>query len=403
TDEDALFLIARQKGLDFVTGTKHGYSNTGYFLLSQVVRRVTGQPLSEFATRRLLHPLGMTSSSYLDDHTRIIPRKASAYSPKRDGGFRIDASNWEQTGDGGLQTTVLDLAKWDANFYDPKLGGQGLVAELQTPGSLSSGRALKYALGLRVDEYRGLARVAHGGSWAGFRAQLLRFPQERFSAIVLCNLSTAGPAALATKVAELYLNGRMLPAEKLPEPTSAAVSSTEIELWSGLYWNRETDDLLRIRGETGKLLARHGDGPERELLALGGGRFVRKDDPESRVLFSRGRGRSLRLENDEEAWTYEAVQEVSPTPAALAGYTGHYYSEELDSHYVLLLEKDRLRLRRRGSETSTLRPVFADAFWDPEGAGLLRFIRSGPRRVTGFEVAAGSSKIPFGRVAEEGR
>src|SRR5262249_52812787 len=159
----------------------------------------------DFAHARIFGPLGMTQTQYVNDHTLVVPGRATGYAPRKEGGYRLDTSNWEQNGDGGLLTTVEDLARWDQNFYDPKIGGRELVRLLQTPGVLSSGEALTYAMGLRVDNYRGLPRVRHGGSWAGFRAELLRFPQERFSVTTLCNLSSASAGRLAAQVADLYL------------------------------------------------------------------------------------------------------------------------------------------------------------------------------------------------------
>jgi len=83
-------------------------------------------------------------------------------------------SNFEQTGDGAVQTTVEDLLRWDANFYDPKVGDRALLERAQTVGILSNGRKLDYARpGHR--HVPGLPTVRHGGSWAGYRAELLRF------------------------------------------------------------------------------------------------------------------------------------------------------------------------------------------------------------------------------------
>ncbi len=149
----------------------------------------------------------------LDDHTLVIPRRATSYLPRPEGGFRLVTSNWEQTGDGGILTTVEDLAKWDRNFYDPKVGGPGLIEQLQTTGVLNSGEKILYARGLFVDEYRGLRRVAHNGGWVAFAADMTRFPDERLSVITLCNVGTINPTALSMQVADLYLADRMQAAE----------------------------------------------------------------------------------------------------------------------------------------------------------------------------------------------
>lgn len=401
TDEDALDLIARQKGLDFPAGTEHSYSNTGYFLLSQIVRRVSGKTLREFAGERILMPLGMTSSLYLDDHTMIVPRRAASYAKRPSGGFRLESSNWEQTGDGGLQTTVLDLAKWDDNFYRPVVGGEKLIEKLQTPGTLSNGEKLTYALGLRVDSYRGLRRVSHGGSWAGFRAQLLRFPHQRFSAIVLCNLATAGPGELATKVAELYLAGDMK-GEAPPRADVArkiSLPSADLERYGGLYWDTQTDDVGRITAREGHLFFSRDGETQRELIPAGEDRFRMKDGVGVEIVFPAETARSKSIQivyPEEKPSVYQVVSPVSPSAAELAAYTGKYASEELDTRYEIFLEKDRLRLRRRGANLSALKPLFADAFSE-EDVGLLRFSRDRTGRVTGFDVRADRSKMRFER------
>ncbi|MGH9750406.1 MAG: serine hydrolase domain-containing protein, partial [Candidatus Polarisedimenticolia bacterium] len=208
TAEDALAILVRQRDTNFPPGDEYLYCNSGFFLLSEIVRRVSGKTLREFARERIFEPLEMRQTHFHDDHTMIVPRRATGYAPVDGGGFRIDMSGFEQTGDGSVLTTVEDLARWDRNFYDPKVGGRAMLDALHTRGRLNDGGTIDYALGLVVDEYRGLKRVSHGGSWAGYRAQLMRFPDERFSVICLCNLSTSNPTALARRVADIHLADR---------------------------------------------------------------------------------------------------------------------------------------------------------------------------------------------------
>ena len=205
TDLDALEILARQRGVNFAPGDEWRYSNTGFFLASIIVKRASGRTLADFARERIFLPLGMTSTQYLDDTTRIVPRRATAYSPRTGGGFAVNMSDWDQIGDGAVQTTVEDLAKWDENFYAPKVGNAEMLRAMQTAGTLNDGKPHDYGLGLVVDMSGGLKRVAHGGSWAGYRAQLTRFPERQTSVIVLCNVSNAGPDALAADVAAQWL------------------------------------------------------------------------------------------------------------------------------------------------------------------------------------------------------
>jgi CubicO group peptidase (beta-lactamase class C family) len=203
TDDDALAALAAAPQLQFPPGTAFRYNDSGYFLLSLVVKRVTGRSLREFAAENLFAPLGMTDTRIVDDLTREVPGRAVPY--ERDGGFRPLASAWEQTGDGGVNSTVLDLAKWDASFYSGAVGGKALVAAMTTPGSLANGSPLPYGGGLFLDRFRGQRRVRHPGSWRGFCSELMRLPGRHLSVITLCNVGDADPAALSEQVADLYL------------------------------------------------------------------------------------------------------------------------------------------------------------------------------------------------------
>src|SRR5215475_1775985 len=217
TDEDAMALITRQKGLNFAPGSEYLYSNTGFFLLSVIVQRVSGKTLREFAAENIFSPLQMTHTQYRDNHRSLIPERALAYdeNEKKDG-YTLNVSYFEQLGDGAVHTSVRDLLKWDENFYSGQVGGKELLAELQEPGKLDSGKTLKYAKGLMVGTYRGLPFVGRGGSWGGYRAQLLRFPEQHFSVVCLCNAGNAGPEKRALRVADIYLS------EQMKEPTPRA-------------------------------------------------------------------------------------------------------------------------------------------------------------------------------------
>jgi CubicO group peptidase (beta-lactamase class C family) len=300
-DRDALEVLARQKAPNFEAGAQFLYSNSGFFLLSVIVERAGGKSLREFAAERIFGPLGMTHTRYVDRHDLIVPGKAGSYSRGAEGGFRLALANWEQTGDGAVNTTVEDLLLWDGNFYSGKVGGDAALRELQTPGVLNDGKPITYALGLNVDTYRGARAVSHGGSWVGFRAQLTRFPELKTSVIVLCNLAESGPGGLAAKVADIVLADRLGEAPPRPtrpaEPAPLGPAGGLAEL-AGDYRSEELLAAWRILVRHDSLFGRAGLGREFPLRPLGGdvfgaagGRvtFVREG---SRVtglkLFSRG-------------------------------------------------------------------------------------------------------------------
>jgi CubicO group peptidase (beta-lactamase class C family) len=207
TADDMLNLAAHQKGLNFTPGAEYRYSNTGYLLLGLVVRRVTGQSLRAFADSAIFRPLGMRETLFLDDHTEIVPRRAPAYAPAG-AGFHIDVWNNDIVGQGGIVTSIADLQKWDENFYDARVGGKSLIAQLQTPGTITGSGPMTYAFGLSIETYRGMQLVQHTGSTGGYRAALYRFPDAHTSVAMLCNVSTANTGQLALRMSDAVLGGR---------------------------------------------------------------------------------------------------------------------------------------------------------------------------------------------------
>lgn len=401
TDADALSAIARQQALDFVPGSEHSYSNSGYFLLSLVVKKASGKSLREFAKERIFAPLSMQHTRILDDHTLVIPHRAASYEPSADGGWVISTSAWEQTGDGQVQTTVMDLARWDANFHEPKVGGRALIEQLQQVGTLNDGQPITYARGLIVDDYRGLRAVSHGGSWMGFRAELLRFPKSGMAAAALCNVGSSQPWALLRAVADVVLEDQLQAAPKAAAVAANADATTAIstkklsfesDQYTGIYFSPDQSLVRRIERRDGTLWYVRDGGQDSELAYEGDDRFNMLNVPVPAVLqFGRDKDgqRSMTLEMGTERTAMHAVAPFAPDADVLAAFAGEYESVELDARWRLVVDGTQLNLHPRRGDALPLSPVFADAF---TGSGLLRFQRNDAGNITGFEVDIGRAR-----------
>jgi CubicO group peptidase (beta-lactamase class C family) len=260
TDADALALINRQKALNFAPGSEWLYSNTGFFLLSVIVQRAGGKSLREFAADNIFAPLEMTHTQIRDNHASLIPNRALAYDEQENkSGYKLNVSYFEQTGDGAVHTSVEDLQKWDENFYSPRVGGKEFLAEMQERGKLNSGKVLEYAKGLFIRDYRGLHTVSHGGSWGGYRAELLRFPDQHFSVACLCNLGNAGPSRRARQVADIYLASLMKPRENQSPETEdkerneITIGADQLKNYTGEYWSEELGVIYRLGVTDGRI------------------------------------------------------------------------------------------------------------------------------------------------------
>ena len=217
---EALELLAEQE-LDFGPGEKYQYSNGGYFLLSMVVERASGKSLREYTTEKIFQPLGMNDTHFHDDPVHIVKRRAMSYGTREEGEQGVEGEyyqsyqgNFALPGAGGLYSTVEDLLQWDRNYSSNQLGGSDLMDLVHTKGVLNNGEELSYAFAIREGEHRGLTTWGHSGSYMGFKTFYVRYPEQRFSVWVLCNMGEIVPVNYGRQVAELFLEKEMAAVEE---------------------------------------------------------------------------------------------------------------------------------------------------------------------------------------------
>jgi len=393
SEGETVDLIAHQRELNFLPGEEHLYSNSGYFLLSQIIKRATGKTLREFASENIFQPLEMKNTHFHDNFREIVKNRAVGYSPKEGGGFQLDMSWYDVVGDGSLMTTVEDLYLWDQNFYHNKLAGgsQELIEQMLTPGVLNRGEKLDYAFALIHSTYRGLKTISHGGSWVGYRAQLIRFPDQKFSVICLANLGTFDPSRMAKKVADLYLAEQFKQSENIAstQKPKIEVADSVSQNRIGAYRNPESGSVWTIVLEKKKLVVHTDWGIDLDMVAVGQDEFRAKDSPYEVTMQFDQTGLRV-LTDDEKPETYQRVQLVTPTQAELESYAGEYYSDELDIVYLLEAKDGTLSVKvRRTGEPVALRATVIDEF-SIQGA-ILHFEHEN-NRVTGFRINAGRVK-----------
>ncbi len=385
-----LDLVSRQKALNYTPGDEYLYSNTNFFLMSVVIPRTTGKTLLQFAEENIFKPLGMTHTRFYDDHSVVIPGRVPAYTPRSSGGFRIDwSTNYDQVGAGGLMSSVDDLLQWDRNFYDNKLGKGTLLRELQTQGVLNNDKQIRYALGLSVTKYRGLPTVEHGGALFGYRTELLRFPQQEFSVICLCNVGTAQPSELAYQVADIYL------ADKLSSEQSDAAAKVDPHPYAGSYRGLEDHSVLTVNASDNDL----------EIFGYhfkprDGSHFFLKSGAE--VAFDREpNGMQLTLTTEDTASRiYETYQPAQLSSEDLAQFAGEYTSAELEATYRLAAKDGKLTLMVNWQEPQVLKPTVRDEFEGPDGTAIV-FRRNANGHITGYDLFAGRVRnIFFTRTAK---
>jgi len=399
TVDDVLGLIARQKELNFSPGEEYNYSNSGYFLLAIIVKRVSGKSLREFAEENIFRPLGMKKTHFHDDSRMIVKDRAICYSRDNSSGSKISyLGNWDLVGDGGLLTTGEDLFLWDQNFYNNNLGkgDQSLINLITTPGAFNNGKKGDYAFGLRVTTYRGLRVIRHAGSLMGFRSEIIRFPDKKFTVIVLANLADINPYALARQVADFCLEKDFERAEPVRPAAGMKVgtinlSTEEMREKTGFFDHPSVGDVRIFLGEKGLTL--QGMGGSYGLSPLSRTRFVALNSfPDISVEFfekTKDKPREISLDVlGMGSFVLRSFQPVIPAPSELEACVGTYYSGELDATYKIEIRNKELSIRVGKNPALLLTASFRDRYVAMEGWATLDFFRDRSGKIQGFYLRA---------------
>jgi CubicO group peptidase (beta-lactamase class C family) len=375
---DVLTLILRQRGLNFAPGEEWSYSNSGYVLATKIVARTSGMSFAEFTRKRLLEPLGMKTTRYVDDLKDIVKNRALAYE-KAGTSWKLDMLLDNDRGGGGaLLSTASDLLIWNEALTSGRLGAF-VTEKLQEQARLNNGRKLSYARGLIVEPHRSGRVVWHSGGAAGYHSWLGRLPAQGLSIAVLCNSDAMAASALARRVADQFLPAAVA--------EGAGVTGLDLNSKAGLFFSEHTGEPLRLIVNNGRLGIVGGTplvpvttdrfrNPRGDL-------FFRSQDEFELHFLSQDQFELKSMEG--QTTRYRRAQPYAPTPADLQAFAGRYESDEIGSVFQMVPGKDGLVMRFELSPDKALefRPVDRDAF--QVGRVTVRFHRDPTGKVVAFD------------------
>jgi len=205
-DAGALKLLEQQTSGRFPAGSKWEYSNSGYAVLAMIVEKVSGRPFGQFLHERIFAPLKMQNTLAYEKGKNEVPHRAYGHTKKDSVWQETDQSPTSAVlGDGGIYSSLDDLAKWDLALRQHTLLSEAeMQPALTPPAPPSDGPAVSYGFGWFLYPYQGHRRMWHDGETVGFRTTIQRFPDDGLAVIVLANRIDIDPEALALKVADLY-------------------------------------------------------------------------------------------------------------------------------------------------------------------------------------------------------
>ena len=201
-DADVLKLMEGVDRLYFAPGSDYRYSNTGYCLLALVAEKASGLSFAEFLKTRIFDPLGMDNTRAFVDGRSAVPNRAYGYSEVDGRWQRTVQSNTSATlGDGGIYSSIDDLAKWDAALYDERLLKAASLQLAFSPATKTGEPDVPYyGYGWRING----DALWHSGESIGFRNLILRYPKERLTVVLLSNRNDPEPYRTAVQIAALF-------------------------------------------------------------------------------------------------------------------------------------------------------------------------------------------------------
>jgi CubicO group peptidase (beta-lactamase class C family) len=208
-DAGVLELLSKEDRLYFPPGTGYRYSNSGYALLSLVVEKASAMAYPDFLHQRIFEPLGMHDTLAYVQGGREPPHRAWGYSEAD--GLAAGGERWQRTdqsstsavlGDGGIYSSIDDLALWDAALYDDRLLDDASRALAFSPQAKVTGEPYEasYGFGWRITG----DTLWHSGETMGFRNVIVRWPARHLTVVLLSNRNDPEPYRTALAIGDLF-------------------------------------------------------------------------------------------------------------------------------------------------------------------------------------------------------
>ncbi len=394
TQEQIIKILSNQQDLNFKPNDQALYSNSGYTLLAEIIKNVSGKSLKQFADSAIFKPLNMQQTRYNDDYCEIVKNRSNSYSRKDSIRFSNVILNCSNVGPSGILTNITDMGKWISNFYTTKVGDKNDIELLtNSKTKLNNGEQLDYAFGIQNGNYKGLHTFSHTGGDAGFRTKVTIFPDIKMGFIVLSNLDDFPVDEKLDAMADLFIKGeepkKIKPKKPMLDSSKTTLKYTDVlTKYMGNYIDEDGGEMSFSINH--KKMYFHYYGSTNLLKLVKDTAYV-LSNPNTKFHFSTT-GKKDTLVNlywPSEHKVFSKFNDVKDySDEQLLEYVGTYYSPELNCKYKIAIKSHSLVMMSDKYDDSKImlkgtEHLFNESYW---WMNHLKVLRDDKDKINGFEV-----------------
>ncbi len=381
TKEEVFDLLTRLRSTNFKPGERWEYSDSNYFLLAEIIKRITGKSLNQYAKEAIFRPLDMQNTLFRECHSQVIGNRAISYvthpiafrSPfcyrgqqETSGSFYTLISNYEHVGAEGLFTTLGDLFKWDRNFLNNHLGkGKiDLIDRVLSPGGQIN-EDIGYGFGINVGKFKGKKFYGHDGAIHGYTSSMMHFPEENATILCLSNHNLEGSWTYRNRIMDIIFpnDNHVVSPIQPSHPKEVDVEEQKI---SGRYQDPETASIWEVFCKNNCFYIRENNSWEFELYYVKP--FVyRVTQPEMELKFeidSAGQIGAINGAVGERSFTYVPFLPNPLGTDELSEYIGNYRSDELETTFNVAIDEQGLIVRNIDKHFCSMDLLYAPTIRD---------------------------------------
>lgn len=397
SNDNAVKLITSQKGLNFIPGSEFQYCNSGYILLAEIVKRLSGQSFAEFTQARIFKPLKMKNSQFVDAPETIVKKMAYSYD-KYENTYYKNMINHSFVGSTGLHTTIDDLSLWAMNFKKKTIGSDAIFKKMQEKTILNNGEILPYGLGLENQIYKGLDVIFHGGGIGRYGSRIIIIPEHNFSVVYACNSQEFHPFDIVYNIVDYFLE------DKETIPSKPTINKTLLQNFVGDYeifpgyiftFSKEKDTLFQqIKGDDRKV----------KLVQINDNEFTYPNIPHSKFVFEQNNQPSSQyVKWHITDFLYKGkrteLKEFDKEKININELVGMFYNAELNTNYNFIVKENNLFATHSKNGEAILTAFQPDIF--VSNIGLVKIIRNEQNKAIGFNLSRqGIKEMLFNKINE---